>query len=141
MILRPSTEEVLQEVKEEIKDTGQEIRRVENAIDKRTSLVSMRLGNLEMKQPPLSEVSFYIGGIHFFGRTLDSAIWEQLKKFNEGDIEEIYCNDAYGVIISGVYKIAEIEMKEEKIGGKTVYSFSVHLKQATKQETEEETAN
>jgi hypothetical protein len=125
MILEPSLESRLKEVSEELKRVGQEIR--DTTRGKRTLPVFMRFGSLEIQQPPLEAVFLAGNTIHFFGKTLNGKIHTQLKKFKEGDIEEIYCNDHHGVIASGVYEIKKIELKKESVGRKVIYSFSVSL--------------
>lgn len=125
MILEPSLESRLKEVSEEVKRVGQEIR--DTTRDRRTFPVFMKLGSLEIRQPPIQSVLIAMGSVHFSGKTLNNKIYTQLKKFKKGDVEEIYCSNRHGAIVSGVYEIKKIELKKKSIGQKVVYSFSVSL--------------
>jgi len=125
MILEPSLERRLKEVSEEVKRVGHEIR--DTTRDRRTFPVFMRLGSLEIRQPPLQTLFLSADDIYFSGKTLDIKIYNQLKKFKEGDIEEIFCNDRHGVIVSGVCEIKKITLTKERVGRKVVYAFSFSL--------------
>jgi len=125
ILLRPSLERRLEEISKEVKRVGHEIR--DTTLYEKIFPLYVRLGNMEIKQPPLEAVNLSSGGIHFSGKSLDSKIHTEFKKLKEGDIEEAYCNDRHGVIISGVYEIKKVELKEESVGQKVLYSFSVSL--------------
>lgn len=97
------------------------------AYNKRNFPLLMRIGNLEIRQPPLQHIYTGINSIYFTGQSLDSEINTELKNMKEGDIEEIYCRTQYGEISSGVYEIKKIELKEEDLDQKTIYYFNLNL--------------
>lgn len=125
ILMRPSLKNGLREISNKVERVGHEIR--DTTRYQRTFPLYVRLGNIEIRQPPL-EILYSAGvSIHFSGKTLNGKIHTQLKKLKEGDVEEVYCNDRHGVIVSGVYEVKKIELKKQNVGQKIIYSFSVHL--------------
>lgn len=120
-------------LEERVREIGKKLERISTKIEGTTRYrpsipMMVRIGGLELREPPLEGVVF--GGImaHFRGKILkDKKILAQLKKFREGDIEEVYCVDRHGMIVSGVFEIKRIDLSEEKVGKKTIYSFHFAL--------------
>lgn len=119
------SETTLSKVVSELSNLKNEIR---NTIHKRQNFpLLMRIGSLEIRQPPLQRILLALNSINVTGQSLDSEINTELKKMKEGDFEEIYCSNLYGDIYSGVYEIKKIELKEEDLDQKTIYYFNLYL--------------
>lgn len=125
ILMRPSIRDKLKEISDELRRLGYEIR--DTTRYQRTFPVYMRLGKLEISQPPLQTVDIAVGTLYFSGKSLDDGVNAQLKKLKEGDLEQVYCTDRHGKILSGICQITKIELKEESVGQKVMYSFRGHL--------------
>ena len=125
ILIKTSLERRLEKISEEVRRVGQEIGGTKR--DRRTFPLLIRLGSMEIKQPPLDMLEVAGSTIFFSGKTLDGDMFTQLKKLKEGNIEEVYCSDRHGLIFSGVFEIKKIDLRKEKMGQKIVYSFHVDL--------------
>lgn len=115
-----------------IKNVIDELKKIKNEIrnttrNRQNFPLLVRIGSLEIKHPPLQNINLGVNSIHVKGQSLDSEINTELKNMKEGDIEEIYCSNLYGEICAGVYEIKTIELKEEDLGQKIIYFFSLNL--------------